>query len=173
MITGEFVSFMAQGDLFRPSKVNAPFSSASDPGDIETKGRFKGKPLPFGAARFDAPKEEEAKIAYLHRVILPFLPALRAAGADSFRLYISYEYDTQCAIGFTREEVQMICDLQCDFPIDCWQREQPNQQPLPTLSNVTPAANAPGAASCCEEADQARHAGLTGGLGWTSPAVRP
>jgi hypothetical protein len=138
MITGEYIAFMAQGDSFRPSKVSAPFSSASDPGEIETKGRFKGKPLPYGAASFAAPKEEEAKIAYLHRLVLPFLPALRAAGADWFRLYISYEYDTQCAIGFTHEEVQMICDLQCDFPIDCWPKEEPNKSVQTTAITPTP-----------------------------------
>jgi len=126
MITSEYVTFMVQGDAFWPSKVNAPFSSASDPGAIATKGRFKGKPLPYGSARFDAPKEEAAKIAYLHRIVLPLLPVLRAAGAEDFDLYISYEYDTQCAIGFTREEVKMISDLECDFPMDCWQKEEPN-----------------------------------------------
>lgn len=120
MIAREQVTFTAQGNNFRPSMVSAPYSEAHDPGVIGACGRYLGLPIPYGSADFDAPKEEQEKIAYLHRIVTPLLPALRSAGAEEFRLHITYHYENQCAIGFSKEEVKMIAEMDCDLPIDCW-----------------------------------------------------
>ena len=109
-----------------PSKVVAPYSRAHDPGVIGVRGRYKGLPVPYGVADFDAPEEKEEKIAYLHGIVAPLLSELRAAGAENFRLRISYGYDSQCAIGFSQDEIRMIGELQCDVPIDCYEKEEPN-----------------------------------------------
>ena len=119
MITREQVTFTAQGDSFSPSKVGAPYSSAEDPGSIGQCGRYKGVPVPYGVADFDAPENEKDKIAYLHRVVVPFLAAMRSAGAEGFRLHITYHYESQCAIGFSQDEARMISELQCEVLIDC------------------------------------------------------
>jgi hypothetical protein len=58
---------------------------------------------------------------------MPFLGAMRAAGAEEFRLHITYHYEDQCSIGFSKEEARMISDLACDVPIDCCRDEEPNQ----------------------------------------------
>jgi hypothetical protein len=44
---------------------------------------------------------------------------MRDAGAEVFRLHITYHYDTQCALGFSSEELKMIAALECDVAIDC------------------------------------------------------
>ena len=123
MITRDQVTFAAQGDGFVPSKVGAPYSSAQDPGSIGQWGRYKGVPVPYGVADFDAPENLKDKIAYLHQVVVPFLAVIRSAGAEEFRLHITYHYENQCAIGFSREEARMISELQCEVSIDCLRDE--------------------------------------------------
>lgn len=123
MIIRDQVTFSVQGDHFKPSEVKAPYASSHDPGVIGKLGRYRGIPVPYGAASFDAPGEEEEKIAFLHRIIHPLIPALKAAGAESFWMHITYHYDCQCAIGFSKEEMRMISELECDVPIDCWRTD--------------------------------------------------
>lgn len=118
MIRRTQVTFSTSGKDFLPSKVSAPFTAAHDPGAIGKVGRYRGIPLPYGSADFDAPEDEEEKIAYLHRIIVPLLPALRNAGADDFSLRITYHCDSG-AIGFSKEEMRMVSELECDVPIDC------------------------------------------------------
>jgi hypothetical protein len=51
---------------------------------------------------------------------------MRAVGADNFSLHIAYHYDAQCALEFSREEVKMIMELDCDFTVDCILEDGPN-----------------------------------------------
>jgi len=132
MIIRTQVSFIATGERFTPSKVSASFTASHDPGVIGDRGRYRGVPVPYGSADFHAPEEEPEKIAYIHRLAFPFLRAMREAGAENFSLRITYQYDSQCALSFTREEQNMICELDCDFCIDCWTDESPIQPPEPT-----------------------------------------
>jgi hypothetical protein len=119
MITREQVTFTAQGDDFFPSKVAAPYSEAHDPGVIGRWGRYKDKPVPYGVADFCVPDEMETKIPHLHSLVTPFLEAMRAAGAEEFRLHITYHYQDQCSLGFSKDEATMIAELCCDVLIDC------------------------------------------------------
>lgn len=118
MIHRTQITFSATGDHFTPSKVNAPFSNAHDPGEVGRFGRYRGIPDPLGHASFDAPEEEPEKISYIHRIVVPLLPELRRAGAEDFSLRITYSSDSG-SIGFSREEIKMLAELQCDVPIDC------------------------------------------------------
>lgn len=120
MIEREQMTFIAQGERFYPSRVTAPYSSSHNPGVIGKLGRYKDRPVPYGVADFQVPEVEKEKIAYLHRIVSPHLKALRAAGAEEFRLHISYFCRSQCAIGFSREEIRMLSELECDLPIDCY-----------------------------------------------------
>ena len=131
MILRTQVTFTALGEHFMPSKISAPFTDAHDPGEIGRAGRYRGIPDPNGWADFDVPEKEEAKIPYLHRVVVPLLPALRAAGAEDFTLRISYHCDSG-AVGFTKDEIRMLAEMECDVPIDCLIKEEPNQPLQPT-----------------------------------------
>jgi hypothetical protein len=126
MILRTQVTFSAAGDHFTPSKVEAPFTDAHDPGEIGRAGRYRGIPDPNGYASFDAPEDEPKKIEYLHRIVVPLLPALHEAGAEDFWLRITYHGDSG-AIGFSKEEIKMLAELQCDVPIDCIIEEEPIQ----------------------------------------------
>lgn len=127
MILRTQITFSAAGDHFTPSKVNAPFSDAHDPGEVGRFGRYRGIPDPLGHASFDAPEEEPEKIEYIHRIVIPLLPELRKAGAEDFWLRITYHSDSG-SIGFSREEIKMIAELQCEVPIDCLIEEAPNNK---------------------------------------------
>jgi hypothetical protein len=124
MILRTQVTFSAFGTHFVPSKVSASFTDSHDPGEIGRAGRHRGVSDPNGWASFDAPGKEEDKIAYLHRIVVPLLPALRAAGAENFDLRITYHSDSG-TIGFTKEEVRMLAEMECDLPIDCLIEKEP------------------------------------------------
>ena len=101
MITREQITFTAQGDNFFPSKVAAPYSAAHDPGVIGQWGRYKGKAVPYGVADFSVFVVFEDKISRLHSLVMTILEDMRAAGAEEYRLHITYHYEDQCCIGFS------------------------------------------------------------------------
>src|SRR5688572_19636042 len=105
MITRTQISFVASGDTFRPSAVDAPFSDREDPGEIGKRGRYRGVPVPGGSATISVPETEEEGVRYLHDAVSPLLPVLRAAGATDFFIHITYHHDDQCALGFRPDEM--------------------------------------------------------------------
>ena len=139
MIYRTQVTFTAYGERFAPSKVSALFTDAHDPGSVAKTGRYRGKPTPYGSASFDVPEEVPEKIEYLHRLVVPLLPALREAGADDFWIRITYHSDSG-ALGFSKREIMMLAEMDCDVPIDCVIDEKPNKAPEPTTMAVTPRA---------------------------------
>ena len=138
MIVCEQMTFSAQGDRFTPSSVSAPFTKSHDPGVIGKRGRYIGVPIPYGMAEFDVPEEEKEKIRYLHRLVVPHLSAIKAAGADVLRIHISYGYADQCSLAFSRDEIQMLAEMDCDIPIDCWKGE-----PIQPVETTEAAARPP------------------------------
>ena len=124
MILRTQVTLSVGGEKFIPSKVAAPFTKAEDPGEIGKSGRYRGLPVPSGSASFTVPEDQPEKIAYLHRLVMPLLPSLRAAGADDFTLWISYHCDSE-SIGFSKEEIEMLADFECDVPINCFRTDIP------------------------------------------------
>jgi hypothetical protein len=128
MIVRTQVTFSAIGERFMPSKVAAKFSEAHDPGVIGRIGRYRGIPVPYGSADFLVPDEVPEKIAHIYERVFPYLSSMREAGAEDFRLHITYHYKAQCALGFSNEELKMIVALDCVFAIDCMETWEPNKQ---------------------------------------------
>ena len=123
MITRTQVTLCVYGTHFTPSKVAAKFSSAHDPGALGTMGRYRGVPIPYGSAEFDAPEAQEKQIEFVFRLAAPFVAAMRAAGAESLLMHITYHFAGQCAIELLTEELKMVSGLQCDLVIDCFNAE--------------------------------------------------
>lgn len=113
------MTFSASGDQFHPSKVKCVFSNSHSPTDIAHNGRMKGRPYGSGYASFEVPDTESDGISYLHRLVVPILDDMKKAGADDFSIFITYTADSG-AIGFSKNEIQMICEMDCDLPIDVW-----------------------------------------------------
>lgn len=120
MVTRTQISFVASGQAFRPSAVNAPFSDCEEPGEIGKRGRYRGVPVPVGSATISVPEGQQDGLRYLHETVSPLLPVLRAAGATEFFVHITYHHDGQWALGFSAEEMRMIADFGCDVSVDCW-----------------------------------------------------
>jgi hypothetical protein len=123
MIARTQVTFSATGARFTPSKVPAEFSDAQDPGAIGQTGRYRGLPVLYGSVDFHVPDDVSEKVAHVYDRVCPFLCAMREAGADDFRLHITYHYDAECALGFSQEELKMILALECDLAIDCMEAD--------------------------------------------------
>jgi hypothetical protein len=119
MIARTQMTFVARGEQFTPSKAAANYSSAHDPGVIGKAGRYRGVPVPYGSADFYVPEEVAEKITYIHERVFPFLATMREAGAQDFWLNITYHYDAQCGLEFSKEELKMIFELDCELNIDC------------------------------------------------------
>jgi hypothetical protein len=128
MVTRTQISFIATGDKFRPSSLDAPLSEKEDPGVIGKRGRYRGLPMPHGSASFYVPETEEESIRFLHALACPLMPALRAAGATDFFIHITYHYDQQCTLGFDEEEVRMLAEFGCNVSIDCYKDHDDNTQ---------------------------------------------
>ncbi len=119
MVTRTQISFGAGGETFRPSTVSAPFAEAEDPGAIAKRGRYRGLPVPAGSAIFSVPESEKEGVRYLHALVFPLMPVLRAAGATDFFIHITYHHDEQCSLGFDAEEMRMLAEFGCTVSIDC------------------------------------------------------
>jgi len=110
------LSFQIDGNEFKPSTIEFPFSSSYDVGNIQTRGKNKGFPSPHGQAMIeiccsrDQGHEELAKICTLFKQLKP---ALIAAGADYFALWILRDYKDQCNEELSPEELQQIASLGC------------------------------------------------------------
>lgn len=63
---------------------------------------------------------------------------MRDAGAEEFRLHITYDYDTQCALGFSKEELRMIREFDCELTIDCVTADRPESGASPDDGPVAP-----------------------------------
>jgi len=119
MVTRTQISLVASGEKFRPSTIDAPFSDAEDPGAIGKLGRYRGVPVPVGSATFSVPDGEKEGIQYLHTLVYPLMPVLRAGGATDFFIHITYHYDQQCSLGYAPEAMRMLADFGCEVVIDC------------------------------------------------------
>lgn len=121
MVLRTQISLVASGETFRPSTMSAPFAKAEDPGAIGKSGRYRGVPVPEGSATFDVPETEKEGIRYLHSLVYPLMPRLRAAGATDFFIHITYHHDGQCSLGFDTEELRMLAEFGCGVMMDCWE----------------------------------------------------
>ena len=116
------LSFHAQGEAFRPSRVSFAWTEAHDPGVIGEIGRYKGVPTPYGSSSYKVPEEIalEDGIAHLHRMIIPVLPEILAAGATDTWLSGGYFYEDQCNLSFSAEELTMLKDFRTHFDVSCY-----------------------------------------------------
>src|SRR5690348_6016022 len=96
------LSFHAQGKSYFPGRVAFPWSEAHDPGVIGTIGRYKGVATLYGSSFYEVPGEIgiDDHIAHLHKMIIPVLPKVIAAGATDTWLSAGYFYEEQCNLSF-------------------------------------------------------------------------
>ena len=109
------IDFFATGEKFQPSKVNYVFTKSIDAGTVQTDGRYRNEPAPYGVIVIEVPKHipNQERITYIVKVAQELLPDLIKAGATEWRLNIGRFYLTQCNEDYTSEELALMASLKC------------------------------------------------------------
>ncbi len=109
------ISIHAYGTQFRPSEIDYPFTSSTEPGTIGTEGRYRDKPVPYGSIIIEVPRQipNNKRIEYIVRTVLPLMPDLKRAGATEWYLNIGRFYSSQCNEAFSTEELKLLASLDC------------------------------------------------------------
>jgi hypothetical protein len=111
------ISLEIQGDYFRPSLLNIPFSDQHDTGAIGDCGKYRGLPTPYGSASYVVPDELLRPQFFKHLVDVfgNRLIDLRKAGATDWHVSIARYYWAQCNEGYSFEDLEMLSKLKCGF----------------------------------------------------------
>lgn len=113
------------GDSFSPAKVEQEtglkFNQKHEVGQIGQRGRFKGKPFPFGHAILEAPEkiEAEAKLEWLLDTALPHTATFRHLGVTYGKIHVTYAYDSQCNLEYEPKIMEKIARAGFSFTITC------------------------------------------------------
>ena len=115
------VWFTAEGSAFYPSRVELPFVEAFDPGEI-----VRGQAASHGHARLEAPDGSNGResLQALCRFASQSMPALQAAGAIEFSLWVIRAYETQCNEEFTPSELALVATLNCPLCYSAYQESE-------------------------------------------------
>lgn len=120
----------ASGDNFSPAAFakmsNVKLVEAPEPGEIGTRGRYRGVPEPYGSATIEVSDKAEndwTRFDELLTVVENCIGALREAEADDIWISVSLFHDGQCNFGFSKDELKRIAALNIDMPISCYSDE--------------------------------------------------
>ena len=123
-------SFSASGEKFSPaifSKINSfKLVDANEPGNIGRRGRYRGKPEPYGSARIevsDKAEDDWSSFDNLLTVMENCIDDLREAGAEDISLYVSLFHDGQCNFAFSNDQLKRMVALNVDLPVSCYSNE--------------------------------------------------
>ena len=122
-----FPSCRLQGDGFSP--VNAEKHTGlrlevkQEPGEIAVRGRFAGRPAPFGSAvlRGDPKNREDATSEEVFlRLLDAHIDSFRAVGATDIVIHLDVEYDTQCNLEFEPEFIAALHRIGLPVRVTCY-----------------------------------------------------
>lgn len=98
---------LLKGASLSPSALRAELHlklvDANEPGEVGRTGRYKGHPMPFGAAGISFGPSSTGTLEDAVALLEQHIEALRAMGAEEIQLYLSMEYDGQCNMEFDPE----------------------------------------------------------------------
>ena len=120
------ISFEMWGEKFHPSQVSFQFTTQHDPGVIGTRGKYRGRPVPYGSASYVVPKSipRSEGIKHLVMIVEPILNAIEVAGATEWNVHIVRRYADQCNEEFSREELALITRLRCGFTYAAYEEQK-------------------------------------------------
>lgn len=106
------------------AKLHLALVAASEPGEIGGSGRYKGQPMPFGAAQICFEPSPTGALEDGVALLEKHIDGLRAMGADEIQLYLSIEYDGQCNMEFAPEMLGRIAKLRVPVLLTAYERRQ-------------------------------------------------
>ncbi|MEM1057223.1 MAG: hypothetical protein AAGI52_17025 [Bacteroidota bacterium] len=127
MITRESLSLSIVGDTFSPGEASRQtglqWNRANEPGEIGARGRYKGRPTPFGSARLEVADEspEEDKLTPLLRQVVPHMETLRSLDAETFEVYVGYVWRDQCNLAFSPSAMRLMGEHGIMFWVSCYE----------------------------------------------------
>ena len=120
------LSVLLRGDAFSPKEAERAtglnLQDKLEVGEIATKGRYRGKPVPYGTAQLEAPEEIPygESLLWIIGALEKHLDSFYGMGADTTRIYAGYFYKDQCNFGFGKNELQALAKLNIGFDISCY-----------------------------------------------------
>ena len=114
-----------QGETFSPAaaerEAGLSFTEKNERGEIGTRGRYAGQPLPFGAATLWAPSEIDPseRLDWILDAVLPHLDTLRSLGGMQGWLHSNVYFDTQCNLEYQPEQLQKLAKLGITYTVCC------------------------------------------------------
>ena len=126
MMCGFYTSCFFQGDNFSPKRaennLKIKLSDKNEVGDIDNIGRYRDKPIPYGAATLEPPseyKDFDGFIWMINTLNPSLIKTFQDYGADDIELHLLYIYEGQCNLAFSPDELTKISQLNIDFTISC------------------------------------------------------
>jgi hypothetical protein len=126
MIDDISVSINFSGDKFSPTEgenaTDLIFSDKIEFGDIGIRGKYKGKPVPYGSGTLKVSKDINMhnRILWLTETLSGKIDVLRKLGSDEPHIYIGYFYKDQCNLTLTKSEIKAIAALNLEFCFSCY-----------------------------------------------------
>jgi len=118
------------GENFSPGKLKQAIPSiqmrqVTEPGAIQTRGKFRGQPAPYGACCIETPEEvsTDQRIEWMADFIASYCAVFKGAGASDI-VYWLYWTGVQGNMEFNPRELKKIADLEIPLCIDYIQESQ-------------------------------------------------
>jgi len=128
------ISLEIQGESFRPSLLNIPFSRHHDTGAIGKFGKFRGHPTPYGSASYIVPPGLITPHLFKHLadVFEHRLDDLKNAGASSWHVSIARYYWAQCNEDYPALDLAMLKKLDCGFTYSAYSITEEEERAIDT-----------------------------------------
>ena len=126
----DFVYIALQGDRFSPAEAEQAtglkLSDKKEVGQLGDRGRYKGQPVPYGAARLIAPEDvlPYEKLTWVLDAALPHIAALRKLGAERAEVWIVEHFDGQMNMSYEPAELEKLARLGFPLCVSCYEVEQ-------------------------------------------------
>lgn len=124
--------WIINGPEFSPSAAERAtqvrFSERTEPGEICSRGRYRGKPAPAGWGKHDfSVSQKDADLVPLNSEVLATLercvPIYRTVGAQEIILHFNVSYSSQCNLQLTAPLIRKLANLGVDVTLTCFAAE--------------------------------------------------
>jgi hypothetical protein len=141
-MTKEFSYLSLCGTIFSPAQTEREtglvFSMKNEPGEIGERGRYRGKPYPFGHAILKAPDGSEAPTGLDRLLDLALVHVNELKKIDFLEgvVHVDYAYNQQCNLEFKPETLAKLARLGFALTITCYQDESQFKPEIGTFPGI-------------------------------------
>lgn len=128
MVTHAYINFL--GERFSPEAAERATGlillDKREPGHIGQRGRYRGKPVPYGVATLDAPRNVHRgdKLSWVLDTALPHIDTFRDLGADRSEVWVVEHFDAQINMAYTPSELGKLARVGLPLCVSGYEVEQ-------------------------------------------------